>query len=529
MYIYPNTTLKILHNVPLNNDYDHTIFFDGKIAQTEYFLSKAKYTLSNQSYQRKERGWINVDINQNNLWDCTYLMFQNTVYNNKWFYAFILSVDYVNDSVSKINFEIDVIQTWFFDFTVEKCFVEREHSSNDSLFSNTVPENLDVGLDYYSCESAQRELFDNTRIVVVSTTDDEGNPPMPVKHGNVFGGAKYATFTISDPYGSDIAQLRAYLNSFVSHGYEDNIVAIYQYPEFMDDITYHGYNHYTYNFTPNFSTISGYTPKNNKLFCYPYNYLIVSDKEGNAKEYKWEMWGNNHAGEFIIEGTPIGQPSVRICPLFYRSSSFQINIDESLSYDNFPICAWVGDSYQVWLAQNKGSLISQALTSGVGGALSIGAGVLTGSARAVGYGAAGLFGAIAGTLGRISDAKHMPKQLHGKLCNGILNMQDGSAGFDLKQMVIPYEYAQIVDEYFSRFGYASARVKVPNIYNATFPRKYWAYTKTIGCEIVGNIPSDDTVKIKSIFDNGVTFWNMYQLNLNNKSIGDYGDFTNPTM
>ena len=42
MYIYPNTTLKILHNVPLNNDYDHTIFFDGKIAQTEYFLSKAK-------------------------------------------------------------------------------------------------------------------------------------------------------------------------------------------------------------------------------------------------------------------------------------------------------------------------------------------------------------------------------------------------------------------------------------------------------------------------------------------------------
>ena len=124
MYIYPNTTLHILRNVNLNSDYDHTIYFDGRVAQTEYFLARTKYTLSNQSYQRRERGWIQVNINQNSLWDCTYLMFQNTSYASKWFYAFILSVDYVNDNVSKINFEIDVLQTWYFDYTLDKCFVE---------------------------------------------------------------------------------------------------------------------------------------------------------------------------------------------------------------------------------------------------------------------------------------------------------------------------------------------------------------------------------------------------------------------
>ena len=327
MYIYPNTTLKILNNVNLNKDYDHTIFFSGKVAQTEFFLSKAKYTLSNLSYQRKERGWIQVDLNQNNLWDCTYIMYQNTAYNNKWFYAFILSVEYVNDNVSKINFEIDAMQTWFFDYTLDKCFVEREHTETDNLFGNTVPESLDIGLDYYSCERAQRELFDSTRVMVISTTNENGVPSLPVTHGGVFGGIMYTTYDLTDT-GGDLVDLRRFLRDIVKNGYQDNVVILYQYPDFIDDITYHGYNHYDYSFTPNFTSLAQYTPKNKKLFCYPYNYMMVTDKEGNSKEYKWEMWGNGHAGEFIIEGTAIGKPVVRLSPLFYRTSSYQINLDE---------------------------------------------------------------------------------------------------------------------------------------------------------------------------------------------------------
>ena len=107
--------------------------------------------------------------------------------------------------------------------------------------------------------------------------------------------------------------------------------------------------------------------------------------------------------------------------------------------------------------------------------------------------------------------------MQGQIPTGILNIQDGSSGFDFKQMTIPYEYARIVDEYFSRFGYACGRVKVPNI-NA---RQNWTYTKTIGCEINGNVPSDDLAKIKEIYDHGITFWN------NGNNIGNYGDFTNP--
>ena len=150
MYIYPNSDLYILHNISLNNDYDHTIYFSSVQDQTNFFLDPnnhfIKMHLTNQSYIRKERGWMQVNFNQNDLYDCTYLMFKNTHYLGKWFYAFILSVEYVNDNTSKINFEIDVMQTWFFDYTLDECFVEREHSISDSLFETTVEEDLYLSL-----------------------------------------------------------------------------------------------------------------------------------------------------------------------------------------------------------------------------------------------------------------------------------------------------------------------------------------------------------------------------------------------
>ena len=56
MYIAPNSTIKILRNVPLDPTYDHTIYFPtgntGLDIQVAYFSGKAKYTFTEQSYQR---------------------------------------------------------------------------------------------------------------------------------------------------------------------------------------------------------------------------------------------------------------------------------------------------------------------------------------------------------------------------------------------------------------------------------------------------------------------------------------------
>ena len=134
-----------MHNVPLDDTYNHTIKFASLSAQQTYFSSAGvvKYTLNEQSYQRVERGKMRVEIKAEDLYDCDYLSFQNTSFGNKWFYAFITGVEYVNNVTSEITFEIDVMQTYLFDITVGECFVEREHVVDDSIGANTIAEPVD--------------------------------------------------------------------------------------------------------------------------------------------------------------------------------------------------------------------------------------------------------------------------------------------------------------------------------------------------------------------------------------------------
>ena len=55
-----------------------------------------------------------------------YVMYQNTNYSNKWFYAFITNMSYITDFNTAINISTDVFQTWQFDFSFKQSFIERE-------------------------------------------------------------------------------------------------------------------------------------------------------------------------------------------------------------------------------------------------------------------------------------------------------------------------------------------------------------------------------------------------------------------
>ena len=73
------------------------------------------------------------------------------------------------------------------------------------------------------------------------------------------------------------------------------------------------------------------------------------------------------------------------------------------------------------------------------------------------------------------------------------------------------EYANIIDQYFSMFGYRVNTVKVPE----TNSRQSWNYIKTININIAGNVPTQYMEEIKQMFDRGVTLWH-------GDYIGDYG-------
>ena len=69
-------------------------------------------------------------------------------------------------------------------------------------------------------------------------------------------------------------------------------------------------------------------------------------------------------------------------------------------------------------------------------------------------------------------------------------------------MSIKAEFAKIIDDYFSMFGYKTNEVKIPNLTG----RQNWNYVKTIDCNITGNLPQQDLQEIKDMFDNGLTIW-----------------------
>lgn len=151
MEIAPNSTVKLLTNVPLDNTYTDTIYFASAADQQTFFNSKAKRTFTNQSYVRKAAGVVRLDCVADYLYDVDYMMFQNTSYGNKWFYAFITDVVYVNDNRTDVYFELDVLQTWLFEMQLEVCFVEREHVTDDIAGAHLQPE--PVNIDALKCYS----------------------------------------------------------------------------------------------------------------------------------------------------------------------------------------------------------------------------------------------------------------------------------------------------------------------------------------------------------------------------------------
>lgn len=144
-YVQPNTIIEVMENIPITPSYNDTLYFASYSDQNTYFTSNVKYTFSNQMYQRVNKNTCRVEKNAENLYGCNYMRFKNYAYGNKWFYAFITQVEYINDNVSEITYEIDELQTWFFDMVLGECYVEREHSTSDNVGEHLLPEPVDIG------------------------------------------------------------------------------------------------------------------------------------------------------------------------------------------------------------------------------------------------------------------------------------------------------------------------------------------------------------------------------------------------
>ena len=499
MYIAPNTTIRMLKDVPLDNTYRNTIYFAYVDNQTSYFSGKTKYTFAAQSYQRVQKGTLRIGRKADDLYDCNYLMFQNTAYGNKWFYAFVTGVEYVNNETSEVSFEIDVMQTWHFDYDVKMSFVEREMGVTDEIGDNLVPENLEIG-DYIYKDLGLTNLFNLYQIVIAATFDENMHDATGGMYGGVFSGLHYNVF-------SSWQSAASFISEATEQNKAEGIVSVFMLPiAFTADYQSSMPEVFNIERDKHLSDIDGYIPKNNKLFTYPYNLLYVTNNEGNVANYAFEYFSTDKCN-FNVSGAMCCTPECMLVPLNYKG--VEKNYNEKLTIGNFPQCAYTVDTFKAWVAQNQNQLALNAINA-------IGT---TAAGAAAMYASKGVLGAgmtlsgiqqIGSLVASVSDKSTLPPHARGG-GGSIINMANQIKGFQFYYAHIRTEFARIIDDYFSAYGYATHRVKIPN----RVVRPHWNYVKTVNVCLTGSVPTDDMAKLRQIYDNGVTFWR------NGDEVGNY--------
>lgn len=526
MYIEPQTNIKLLSNVPIDNTYEHTLYFATAASQAAYFMTKAKYNLSAYTYQRVTRGVCRVGIVADNLYDCNYMMFQNSAFGNKWFYAFITSIDYVNNVTSELHYEIDVMQTWLLQIKRNECFIDREHTPTDEIGEHIEPEPVDPGEYVYNNYGNLFPKLSENNAVIVAITDLSNSDDADSTSGNlydgIYGGATLWAFNASDVDGIN-DKISAYVQS------PDSIVGLYMCPRWVatfdeDTALPKGGKKIpmrvnsvietkTYNTVTKNTTLDGYKPKNMKLLTYPYNYFCAGSTTGSTLALRYEFFKNGdgtlRAPTLRFTGT-ITQPVQVLCrPLYYKGSGTTENMFETSALSNYPMCSWNVDSYKAWVAQNsvlnERNMIVKPLES-------VANNLMAGKfLNAVTGGLTSALDQVYSTANASYTASIQADQYRGSQTNGSGNMGNHNQGFFGGRISVTHQYARMIDSFFTQFGYSVRTIGIPPINN----RPHWTYVKTAGANLQGNIPGDDLQKICSLFDKGLTFWR------NPSEVGNY--------
>lgn len=555
-------------NVPFDNSYKHTMTFGSSSEQNSYFIEVMRQSVQETDYTYiRHTNSVKVPFNREKLYNVNYCMFQNRNYGSKWFYAFVTNVDYINENTSEVFMEIDVMQTWFFNWTRTRCFVEREHVNNDGIGVNTNPE-PEIPIRQKVQSRHTEKLGDNMAIIVQSAAnpknvaggilpseEPKGDPVDPDLYGGVFNGCQYR---VTDRLSAAAStELKSYIANMQRSGIGDSIANIYMVPK----IFVRG-GGFTNSNTPldttmnpasvgvgfsinRPSSLDGYTPRNNKLFVYPYTYAKISDNNGASADLLFEFTPSGNLG-INVDGSMEPSGECFVYPANY--SGVAQNYAAGISFSASVQCSWPFSSYKNWASQNS---FANALTFGINAAMMIvpfvkGAGT---AAKTLGAGAKWLSkrGAqanadrVAAATARTAARRGVASATEGiggmSMGAGALGMASLVASYDRQarqpevtrgtatgngvystdklavngDVVVPTaEYARIVDDFFSMYGYQVDRVKIPNITG----RANWNYVKTANACMRGSVPADDMAAINSILDSGITFWHT-------SSVGNY--------
>lgn len=559
----------------------HQLDFEDSAKQKAYFNSKAASTHSCSFIPRS--GSIKLKGYMETFQNCNYGYYENEYEGTlKTYYFFIVKKDYTNRGVTTLTIAIDEFQTWQFNMNLNSCMIEREHVIDDKFGIHTYPEDFELG-DYITRSRHEVTELQGNLDFIIGVTDPDNI--FGTKINKLYSGVTYRYFR-----HENMREMNKFIQGLCNKGKADAILFIFSYPSriirmMLDDYDGNGETIITNkvlahqisvktnglaSFTFNGDT---YIPKNNKCFCYPYNFITVKNASGGNVVLKYENFAgvNSENTIFNLDSTISPDPTFSLTPLNYNGR--YLSIEDSLEIKGFGLCSWNNDNYSNWWANHSNTINTQSnnavnnystqskvannsynqkmlenatqskineMQLGLGMANSLSVDLLAmGGDMLSTYGnykianmtnevgAKGIQTDLQNTnllnsnnyemqwksiMASVKDAMVQPNTAKGDTSGCSLDVVRDTNTFFIERTQVKVEYIKRIDMFFQMFGYQINEVK-PVSYKK---RKIWDFIKTVNCNCGGNIPRDDIEAINSLFNNGLTVWhvptNMFNYN-----------------
>ena len=534
----PDSGLRLL-NMRMDSELRNTLWFPDRNTQTNWFLSQTDFiSFTDYSYVKKDNTIV-LACREEDIWRFNYVMYQNTNFSSKWFYAFIVKREWASDYSTRIYLKTDPLQTWMFDWSLMTSFIERQHSTTDTPGDNIIPEPIGGSQVIYQISGSVDCTPDWIGVFATSTASGEGSSG--AKIGGMYSGAKNVFLDQVLPNNM--------LDSYVNNGLASAVSRIQQITGFgTESGNATGYNA-TYQKHP--TNIAGYTPRNKKLLSGAFVNGYVT---GFGQEIKFtpDFCSGSEVQVNFAQDITTGSVYCYISNYGQQGVNGHTNVLGFLF--TFPESTWAYNQYKNDYNLHNGSNSIFRERSGmqrdvnrlnagigtIGNIASLAAGIadivnpasmlggdlardvtgFTDSIQSTVSDAASLYqnyigiDEISQNLAYIDESYNAPAT--GNVAQSNPFIAAGETIVKYGWLVPDARIAERYDQFLDVYGYAQNTYAIPNLH----ARNAWTYVKVTELILDGNCPDEDELQIRRAFRNGI-FWWVY-----NKEFGNFNQNNN---
>jgi hypothetical protein len=512
--------IELIKAFPYDNSYDYVKMFSSKAEQDTYFNTLSKISIDDHNYIKIENSFnVNYDYEYLENEGVNYIIFDNGY---RDIYAFIIKKEFVRNTVTRLIYEVDVMQTYMMNFSLSKSFVERKKCTIDEV--TNFDEGLNIGEHKivsetvaFSKGSVYFAMFGGMKNFEV-TMQEDGKithyaeiPSSQQKPLTKIDGINYPLFFMPLPTGniptmiSDHPSLMGVVR-FPTCTYDTdtiNIPCLLKTQDIGLGKPVYTTFEYVASIAKNISSVThsgsgGSVPKAETTDFFPYTYYVLTDGESEPLVMKpQELTGLSVVGKYALSHQPIERFYVQGYKGDSNGRAYNITNTNQMM---LPTATSEGMAY---IAANGGNLKmqrdNQVMDNVLGAVTTIGSAIAT-------SGASLLMGGLGSTASGINQVRQADQRNESMMLtpNSISSYGTPSTrnAFDTDNVrVLKYSVSENVKNkiraYIERYGNSF------NNYATIDLKTYKGYIKFISPDIDSTIDNMYINRIKGILEGGV--------------------------